>query len=62
MDANIGTIDRILRVIVGLALLSLVVVGPKTLWGLVGLIPLATAGVRFCPLYRLLGVRTCQTA
>lgn len=62
MQANIGTADRILRVVVGLALLSLVFVGPKTLWGLVGLIPLATAGIRFCPLYRLFGIRTCQTA
>ncbi|MCG8563256.1 MAG: DUF2892 domain-containing protein [Hyphomicrobiales bacterium] len=62
MTANVGTLDRVLRVVVGLALISLVFVGPQTLWGLVGLVPLATAAIRFCPLYRLLGIRTCQTA
>lgn len=59
MTANVGTIDRVLRLLVGLALLSLVFVGPQTLWGLLGLIPIATAAFRFCPLYRLLGLRTC---
>lgn len=62
MTANVGTLDRVLRVVVGLALISLVFVGPQTLWGLVGLVPLATAAIRFCPLYRMLGIRTCQTA
>ena len=62
MTANVGTIDRVLRVVVGLALISLVFVGPKTMWGLIGLVPLATAAVRFCPAYRLFGIRTCQTA
>lgn len=58
MTVNVGKIDRALRLLVGLALLSLVFVGPKTLWGLVGLVLIATAGIRFCPVYRLLGVRT----
>ena len=61
MTANVGTIDRVLRVIIGLALLSLIFVGPKTLWGLIGVIPLLTALVRVCPLYTLLGIRTCKT-
>ena len=56
---NEGTIDRVLRVLVGLALLSLVFFGPKTLWGLVGLVPLATGLAGTCPLYSLLGIRTC---
>lgn len=56
--ANVGKIDRILRILIGLALLSLVFVGPKTMWGLIGLVPLGTAAVSFCPLYRLLGVDT----
>ncbi len=56
--ANVGKIDRILRILIGLALLSLVFVGPKTMWGLIGLVPLGTAVVSFCPLYRLLGVDT----
>jgi hypothetical protein len=60
MSVNIGTIDRLLRIIVGLAVLSLVFVGPKSLWGLVGLIPLATAVFGYCPAYALFGIRTCQ--
>ena len=55
---NEGTIDRAIRVALGLALLSLTVVGPHTLWGLVGLVPLATGAIGFCPLYRLLGLKT----
>jgi hypothetical protein len=61
MKKNVGLIDRVLRVIVGLGLLSLCVVGPQTLWGLVGLVPLLTAFVGFCPAYRLIGIRTCST-
>ncbi len=59
MPRNEGTLDRALRIIVGLALLSLVFVGPHTLWGLVGLVPLLTGLVGFCPLYALFGWRTC---
>ncbi len=62
MKANEGNFDRGARVIVGLAILSLVVVGPQTLWGLVGLIPLATGAVGFCPLYRVFGLSTCPLA
>jgi hypothetical protein len=60
MKANVGGIDRALRIVLGLVLLSLVVVGPKTLWGLVGLVPLATGLIRFCPVYPLLGISTCR--
>lgn len=59
MTANIGTVDRYVRIILGIALLSLVFVGPKTLWGLVGLIPLITGLARFCPTYRVAGASTC---
>ncbi len=59
---NEGTVDRALRVIVGVALLSLTVVGPKTLWGLIGIVPLATGLVGSCPLYTVLGIRTCSTS
>ena len=62
MQANVGSLDRALRVIVGLALLSLVFVGPQTLWGLVGIVPLLTAAVGFCPAYTLLGLNTCPLA
>ncbi|MGO9004382.1 MAG: DUF2892 domain-containing protein [Beijerinckiaceae bacterium] len=57
---NEGTVDRVLRAIVGLALISLVFVGPHTAWGWIGLVPLLTGVVGFCPAYRLLGIRTCK--
>lgn len=56
---NEGSLDRILRVILGVFLLSLTVVGPKTAWGWIGLLPLITGIAGFCPLYRLLGISTC---
>ncbi len=59
MHTNEGKVDRIARVIVGLGLLSLVFVGPQTLWGLVGLVPLATGAIGFCPLYKVFGLNTC---
>ena len=62
MKPNIGGLDRALRVIAGLAILSLVFVGPQTWWGLVGLIPIGTAMIGFCPPYRLLGISTCRRA
>ncbi|MBL8997671.1 MAG: DUF2892 domain-containing protein [Gemmatimonadales bacterium] len=61
MATNMGTFDRGLRVIVGVFLLSLVVVGPRTLWGLVGLVPIGTALVGWCPLYALFGLTTCPS-
>ncbi len=60
MKTNEASVDRILRVALGLALLLLVFVGPRTLWGLVGLVPLATGIVGFCPLYKVLGIDTCR--
>lgn len=56
---NEGTIDRVLRVVVGLAVLSLVFVGPETAWGWAGLVPLVTGLAGFCPLYSILGINTC---
>lgn len=57
---NEGTIDRTLRVILGLALLALTVVGPKTLWGLVGLVPIVTGLAGTCPIYSIFGLNTCS--
>lgn len=57
---NEGMIDRVLRAIVGIVLISLVFIGPKSLWGWVGLIPLITAVVGFCPAYKILGISTCK--
>ncbi|MHA7887435.1 YgaP family membrane protein [Roseicyclus sp.] len=59
MPRNEGTIDRALRILIGLGLLAIVFVGPQTPWGWVGLVPLATGLVGYCPLYRLLGINTC---
>ena len=59
MKPNIGSFDRYARIVLGLALMSLVFVGPKTLWGLIGLVPLLTGLARFCPAYGLTGVDTC---
>jgi hypothetical protein len=59
MSTNAGTIDRVLRIIVGLGLISLVFVGPQTPWGWIGVIPLVTGLIGFCPAYTLLGIRTC---
>ncbi len=56
---NEGMVDRVLRVVAGVALLSLTVLGPKTMWGLVGIIPLVTGALGSCPIYTLLGLNTC---
>jgi hypothetical protein len=59
MQRNEGTIDRAVRVVAGLGILSLAFVGPQTPWGWLGLVPLVTGLVGVCPAYSLLGVRTC---
>ncbi|MEA3245107.1 MAG: DUF2892 domain-containing protein [Gemmatimonadota bacterium] len=58
---NAGTADRVVRVLAGLAIVSLAFVGPRTPWAWLGLIPLATGLVGSCPLYTLLGISTCPT-
>lgn len=59
MSHNEGTVDRAIRVVLGLVLLAIVFVGPKSPVGWLGLLPLATGLVGFCPLYRAIGIRTC---
>ncbi len=59
MKANEGSIDRALRVIAGLVLIALVFVGPQTPWGWVGIVPLLTGLIGWCPLYAILGLNTC---
>lgn len=61
MTRNIGSMDRLIRIVIGLAALSLVFVGPKSLWGLIGIVPLATALVGWCPPYAILGISTCKS-
>lgn len=58
MKMNEGGLDRVLRVVLGLAVLSLVLVGPKTPWAWLGLVPLVTGLVGFCPLYAVLRLNT----
>lgn len=60
--SNVGTIDRVIRIIVGLALIAIVFVGPQTPWGWIGIIPLATALIGWCPLYSIIGMRTNKGA
>ena len=59
MTRNIGGIDRILRIIVGLVLIGLAATGTVGLWGWIGVVPLVTGLVGTCPAYKLLGMNTC---
>jgi hypothetical protein len=61
MKANIGSVDRIVRIVAGLAILSLLVLleGGSRWLGLVGIIPLATGLIRWCPAYALFGIDSC---
>jgi hypothetical protein len=52
-------IERVIRVLIGLVLISLVFVGPKTPWGWIGLLPILTGATGICPLYTALGISTC---
>ena len=58
MSINEGTVDRAVRILVGVVLLSLVFLGPKTAWGYLGVVPLLTGLVGVCPAYRLFGLST----
>jgi hypothetical protein len=59
MKANIGTVDRAARFIIGAALIALAATGVIGLWGYLGVVPLATAFFRFCPAYVPFGISTC---
>lgn len=59
LKRNVGSLDRIARILIGVVLIALVFVGPKTPWGWVGLIPLGTALLGTCPLYTLFGISSC---
>lgn len=64
MKANIGNAERVVRIVVGLILLSLIgfVEGNLKWLGLIGLVPIATALMSYCPLYAVLGINTCSSA
>ena len=61
MKVNVGGIDKVIRIVVGLAILSLVFIleGNARWWGLIGIVPLATGLFNFCPAYAILGLSTC---
>jgi hypothetical protein len=59
MLKNVGTVDRVIRVLAGLALIAGTLLGYIGSWGWVGVIPLATGMFSFCPVYQLLGLNTC---
>ena len=58
MHANVGNIDRVIRIAVGIVLISLVRFGPQTAWGYLGFVPLLTGAYGWCPLYALFRVST----
>jgi hypothetical protein len=59
MKLNVGTIDRVLRVLAGIVLIGLAATGTVGIWGYIGVVPLLTGLFSFCPLYTLIGVNTC---
>jgi hypothetical protein len=61
MKANVGTIDRALRIVAGLVLIGLTLMGNIGAWGWIGVVPLATGLFRFCPAYLPFGLSTCST-
>ena len=61
MKANIGTIDRVVRILAGLVLIGLAFTGTIGVWGYVGVVLLLTGVVRVCPAYSILGINTCST-
>ena len=60
MNSNVGGIDKILRILVGIVLIVLALTGTIGVWGWIGVLPLATGLFNFCPAYKLLGVNTCK--
>ncbi|MBV5286773.1 MAG: DUF2892 domain-containing protein [Methyloversatilis discipulorum] len=59
MKSNVGGIDKILRIVVGVALIALAAMGQIGVWGYIGVVPLLTGLFNFCPVYPLLGINTC---
>jgi len=60
MIKNVGGIDRLLRIIVGLALVAWVLLAGGPIWAWIGIVPLLTGVFNFCPVYPLLGINTCK--
>ena len=62
MNKNVGIIDRTLRIVAGLALIALTTTGTIDPWGWIGVVPLATGVLGWCPAYTLFGFKTCKIA
>jgi len=62
MFKNVGGVDRAVRIVAGLGILSLAFVGPQTSWGYLGLVPLVTGLIGWCPAYLPFGVKTCKVS
>lgn len=62
MSKNVGGIDRILRIVVGLALIGATLAGLIGVWGWIGVVPLATGAIGWCPAYLPFGIKTCKSA
>ena len=62
MKQNVHNIERVVRVVIGLAIVSLVFVGPQSPWAWLGLIPVVTGATGYCPPYAILGINTCKKA
>jgi hypothetical protein len=60
MKSNVGGIDRILRIVIGLVLIGLTATGTIGAWGWLGIVPLATGAIGWCPPYAMLGWNTCS--
>ena len=60
MKSNVGGIDRILRIVLGLALIGLTLTGNIGVWGWLGVVPLATGAIGWCPPYAIFGFNTCS--
>ena len=58
MKCNVGGVDRILRIVVGLALIAMALTGTVGVWGWIGIVPLASGVLKFCPAYTLLGINS----
>ncbi len=56
---NVGTLDRMIRIILGIILITLAYTGVIGVWGYIGIIPLATGLLKWCPLYSIIGIQTC---
>lgn len=62
MQTNVGGIDKVIRVIVGILLIALAAMGIIGVWGWIGIVPLLTGLFNFCPVYTLFGIKTCKVS